>query len=464
MMAIRVRFNFNMLFEPVDIASLAIFRILFGLLMGISMVRFLAKGWVETLYLQPTFFFSYPGFAWVQPWPGWGMYAHVILLALLALLIAFGWYYRLSTALFFALFTYLELIDQTNYLNHYYLISLISFLMIFCPLSRAFSIDARRQPPTCSTVPAGMLWLLRSQIALVYLFAGLSKINGDWLWHAQPLNIWLTAHADFPILGGLFGQVWVHFAMSWLTVIFELTIVGFLIWRRTRLAAYVMLVVFHLMTLTLFYIGMFPGIMIVMTTLFFPPDWPRRWVRQRFAMTPIPAVAQTAQWSWSQRISLPLALMYLAIQCAVPLRPYMYPGNALWTEDGMRFAWRVMLVEKTGHVDFEVREPLSGRAWWISPNDYLTPRQAKMMATRPDMMQQLARTIADDFRQKGMREVGVHAAAYASLNGRPSQRFIDFEVDLAQTRQDFWGTPWVLPLRETPPARLRATGSWSRPP
>ena len=459
MMAIKARFNFNMLFEPVDIASLAIFRILFGLLMCISMVRFLTKGWVETLYLQPTYFFTYPGFAWVQPWPGWGMYAHVILLALLALFIALGWYYRLSTALFCVLFTYLELIDQTNYLNHYYLISLISFLMIFCPLHRAFSIDSWRQPPAYSTVPAGMLWLLRSQIALVYLFAGLSKINSDWLWHAQPLNIWLTAHADFPIVGGLFNQVWVHFAMSWATIIFELTIIGFLLWPRTRLAAYITLTTFHLMTLALFHIGMFPWIMIVMTMLFFPPDWPCRWVPQRCVMTPSPATIQITLRHSLQPIRLTLALIYLSIQCAVPLRPYMYPGNALWTEDGMRFAWRVMLVEKTGHVDFEVREPQSGRTWWVSPNDYLTPRQAKMMATRPAMIRQLARTIAQDFRQKGFGDVEVHAAAYASLNGRPSQRLIDFKVDLARTRTDLWEASSVLPLQQAAPARLRDMGS-----
>src|SRR5687768_9255986 len=132
------------LFEPIDLTSFVAFRVLFGLLMSASMGRFLVKGWVEEFYLQPTFFFTYPGFSWVQPWPAWGMYAHVSLLALLALLIAGGWYYRVSTVLFCALFTYLELLDQTNYLNHYYLISLISFLMVFCPLHRTFSIDAWR--------------------------------------------------------------------------------------------------------------------------------------------------------------------------------------------------------------------------------------------------------------------------------------------------------------------------------
>ncbi len=453
MMAINIRIK--PLFEPIDIASLAVFRMLFGLLMCISMVRFLAKGWVETLYLQPTFFFTYPGFSWVHPWPAWGMYAHVALLALLALLVACGWYYRVSITLFCALFTYFELIDQTNYLNHYYLISLVSFLMIFCPLYRAFSIDVRRCALlTRATVSAGVLWLLRCQVALVYLFAGISKINGDWLWYAQPLNIWLTAYADMPILGWLFGQVWVHYAMSWTTIIFELTIVGFLLWHRTRWLAYPILVAFHLATLKLFHIGMFPWIMIVMTTLFFPPDWPRRWWPARHTDTYTPTISTPPRYK-RQRIGLSLALIYLCIQCAVPLRAYMYPDSVLWTENGMRFAWRVMLMEKTGHVDFEVRDPQHGRVWRISPDDYLTPRQAKMTATRPAMIQQLAQAIAQDFRQKGLSNVTVHAAAYVSLNGRPSQRFIDFDIDLAQTPRELSEVPWILPLQETPPVRLR---------
>jgi hypothetical protein len=336
--------------------------------------------------------------------------------------------------------------------------------MIFCPLHRAFSIDAwRRRPRAPATVPAGILWLLRSQIALVYLFAGVSKINGDWLWYAQPLNLWLTAYTDMPILGSLFGQVWVHYAMSWATIVFELTIVGFLLWHRTRWLAYPTLVAFHLLTLKLFHIGMFPWIMIVMTTLFFPPDWPRRWWPQRHAVIPFPSAMRTMPLHWRQRVTLTLALIYLAVQGVVPLRSYAYPGQALWTEEGMRCAWRVMLVEKTGHVDFEVLEPQSGRVWWVSPDDYLTSRQAKMMATRPAMIHHLAQIIAHDFRQKGLGEVAVHAAAYVSLNGRPSQRLIDFDVDLAQTRQALSETPWILPLQETIPVRLHATRPHSLP-
>src|SRR5262245_19735432 len=126
----RVRRLVSGLYQPVDIASLAVFRILFGLLMCAAMVRFMGNGWLAPLYVKPTFFFTYAGFSWVHPWPAWGMYAHCSGLAVLALLVACGCWYRFSVLLFLVLFTYLELLDKTNYLNHYYLISVLSLLLL----------------------------------------------------------------------------------------------------------------------------------------------------------------------------------------------------------------------------------------------------------------------------------------------------------------------------------------------
>lgn len=448
------------LFYPVDIASLAVFRLFFGLLMCCSMLRFLAKGWVDSLYLQPTFFFTYTGFSWVHPWPAWGMYLHVVLLAVLALLIACGCWYRLSMTLFFVLFTYLELLDQTNYLNHYYLISLLSLLMIFCPLHGALSVDAWRQPTRRrDTVPAGVLAILRLQIALVYTFAGMAKINADWLLHAQPLNIWLSARTDLPLLGFFFAHVWVHYAMSWASILFELTIACFLLWRRTRVWAYALVVGFHLLTFVLFPIGMFPWIMMVVTTLFFAPNWPRRWRPRGWPRGPRTRTASLGPLTLQRKLGLLIGTAYFVVQAVVPLRHYLYPGHVLWTEEGMRFAWKVMLVEKTGHVSFHIHDPATGRTWVVSPATYLTSRQEQMMATRADMILTLAHKIADDFRQQGFPQVEVRAEAYMSLNGRPSQLFIDPGVDLAKEAPGLAPKPWILPLHEGQPAQLRPSPS-----
>jgi vitamin K-dependent gamma-carboxylase len=208
--------------RPVDVASLAAFRIGFGLVMCGGILRFLATGWIETMYGEPRWFFKYPGFAWVEPWPVWGMYVHYGVLAVLALAIALGAFTRAALALFVAGFAYTQLIDVTNYLNHHYLVVLLGGLLLALPANAAWSLDARRRPALRrATIPAWMVWLLRFQVGVVYVFAGLAKAKGDWLLEGQPLNLWLTARTETPLLGGLFAEPGAALAMSWAGFLFD---------------------------------------------------------------------------------------------------------------------------------------------------------------------------------------------------------------------------------------------------
>ena len=201
------------------------FAPLFGLLGLAAVVRFFAHGWIGELYIAPVYHFSYPGFAWLEPWSGWGMYAHFAALDLLSVGIAVGYRCRLCAGLSFVGFTYVELIDRTTYLNHYYwmsLVSLVSLLLALLPLHR-------------QTVPHWAIWTLRAQVGVVYVFAGIAKLNPDWLLHALPLRIWLYQHGDLPLIGTLLQEAWVAYAMSWGGAFFDLTIVGWLLWRPSRL-------------------------------------------------------------------------------------------------------------------------------------------------------------------------------------------------------------------------------------
>jgi hypothetical protein len=243
-----------------------------------------------------------------------------------------------------------------------------------------------------------------------------------------------------------------------------LTIVFFLLWGRTRVWAYVLLVGFHLLTLLLFPIGMFPWIMIVVTTLFFPPDWPRRWLRKGWPAGHTASATSSRPLSRQQKVGLLIGSVYFIVQVLVPLRHHLYPGNVLWTEEGMRFAWKGMLVEKTGHVDFHVHDPVTGRNQVVSPATYLTPRQEKIMSTSAEMILALAHKIADDMHQQGVTRAEVRAEAYVSLNGRPSQLFIDSRVDLAQEASGLAPKSWILPLADVPPAQLHPARSWFRTP
>ena len=382
-----------------------------------------------------------------------GMHLHFALLGVFALGIAVGYRYRLCVLAFFLGFTYVELIDKTNYLNHYYWVTLVSLLMVFLPMHRSMSVDRwlalRRGRELAADVwgyiPLATLWALRGQVAVVYLFAGVAKLNPDWLLEAQPLRIWLHHHADLPLVGPLLGELWVAYAMSWAGAFFDLTIIGWLLWRRTRLWAFLVAAVFHLLTWLLFpQIGAFPWLMMGGALIFFPADWPKtlaarvRAAGKRRPLEAVPASGaahDTARGTargtgaWLPRLAALAIAVYLLVQVMTPLRHYAYPGNVRWNEEGYRFSWRVLLTEKVGLVEYRVRDSASGQSWRVGPEDYLTPLQAERAATQPDMMLDTAKLIAGDFAVQGYPKVQVYADAFrfderqgTSPVDRPSRR------------------------------------------
>ncbi|HRI65521.1 MAG TPA: HTTM domain-containing protein [Polyangium sp.] len=448
------------LMQPVDITSVVAFRILFGALMLASVVRFWAYGWIREIYIAPPFHFHWLGFSWVSPWPGAGMYVHFAVLGLASACIMLGLFYRLATIVFFLSFTYVELIEKATYLNHYYLISLLGMLLMFMPLHRAAALDAWRDPRLRSDyVPAWVLWILRFQVGVVYFFAGVAKLGPDWLLRGEPLGIWLAAHTDIPLIGPWLAQHWVAMFASYFGAIFDLFVVFFLLRPRTRPYAYAVVVAFHTITGLLFPIGVFPWVMTGAALIFFPPDWPRQllaklsrgpaWITPALRQEKSNLAPGNPAISPLQRLGFALLAVHVALQLALPMRRFLYPGNTAWTEEGFRFAWRVMLVEKLGYVDYRVRDKSTGRTVILNPARYLSPLQVKQMAQSPDMILEFAQYIAAEERKNG-REVEVRADAYVTLNGRPSKRIIDPDTNLAIEKDSLLPRPWILPLEDEP--------------
>jgi hypothetical protein len=429
--------------EPIDASSVAAFRIVFGLLVLLATIRFVASGWVHEYYEMPTHFFSYYGFGWVKPWPGAGMYIHFGAMAVLAAMIVVGLFTRFATLGFGVLFAYAHLIDKTNYLNHYYLLVCLCLVMTLLPMGSTWSLDARLRPQHARThVPRWVLWTLRAQIGLVYVFAGLAKLKYDWIVEAQPMSIWLGANTDFPLIGPLFEQRWVAYAFSYAGIVFDLSIVPLLLWRRTRVVAYVAVVAFHLVTARLFQLGMFPWIMMASSLVFLPVGWPRRLLARLGWRSS--ATANEMRPLRGARVVVGILAAYFAIQLVLPLRHLAYPGDVCWTEQGFRFAWHVMVMEKDGSVVLHVREPATDRRWDVRPSEYLTRYQTKMMAPQPDMILELAHMVAADFERRGVRDPVVTVDAFVSLNGRRRARLIDPTVDLAREDDGLGAKRWIL--------------------
>jgi len=448
-----LRARLDGLFRPVDGASLAAFRILFGLLMCAGLIRFMASGWIERFYGAPSFFFTYEGFSWVKPLSVAGMYAVYASLAVLALLIALGLFYRLAVALFFVGFTYAQLIDVTNYLNHYYLVCWLLLLFLVTPANRLWSVDSlRRADSHGPAIPAWALYLFRFQIGTVYFYAGLAKLGTDWLLHAQPLGIWLAARTETPLIGPWLDEPLVAYAFSWAGFLFDTSIVLWLSWKKTRPFAYAVVIFFHFMTHVFFNIGLFPFIMVLAATVFFDPSWPRRLLRRA---RPTLAIRPDRGWRRGRVTCLAFASVYVLFTVFFPLRHLLYPGDVSWNEEGMRWSWKVMLREKHGAVTYHV-ELDDGRRLEVSPRRYLGSRQEREMSSQPDLILQLAHHIATDFRSRGYGDVKVFADAMVSWNGRPARPMIDPTVDLAHTRDGIGPAQWILPEPDVAPIHLQA--------
>ena len=436
------------LFSPVDGASLAVFRIIFGTIMLVEVLRYSSHEWewVRAYYIDPIFHFTYYGFGWVKPWPGNGMYWHFVLIGIASVGVMLGAWYRFSAVLLFATFTYVFLLDQAYYLNHFYMICLLSLLMIFIPAHRLLSIDAWLRPAKRSDdVPAWTRWLLLAQLSIVYFYAGVAKLNGDWI-HGEPMRSWLAERVDTPLIGRFFMEEWVVLLFNYGGLAFDLFIVPLLLWKRTRLVAFLWVMAFHMLNMVLFNIGIFPWLMLLATLLFFPPNWPRvvfkRW--RRVCKEPLAIQPRFP------RLTVGLIAAYMIIQLAVPLRHLVHHGSVHWTEEGHRFSWHMKLRDKQATARFFVTDPQSRQTWEVAPRLYLTERQTQKMSTRPDMILQMAHHIAcDQAAKRGIdHPLEVRARVMASLHGRDRQLLVDPTVNLAGERRSLASARWILPLNE----------------
>mgnify|MGYP006267683807 CR=1 FL=1 len=435
---------YDWLNAPVSIAPLVTLRVAYGLLMLISTLRFVALGWVSDHFIEPQLHFKYYGFEWVEPLGPTAMYVIHGLMILACVGIVLGLFYRWSALLFAVLFTYCELIDITYYLNHYYFISLTSFLMVLIPAHRQHSMDVRlRLAQPSEVAPRWTVALFMLQIGIVYCYAGLAKINYAWLIEAMPLKLWLPAHNHLPLIGWAMPYEATAYLFSWFGMFYDTFIVFFLLWRPTRPWAYLAVIGFHLMTGLLFQIGMFPLVMIAMTLIFFSPAWHQRvhrWAKLKGEKGD-EKVSPTPPWA------LGLLAMYVAIQLLFPWRYLLYEGNLFWREEGYRFSWRVMLMEKAGTATFYVKDRATGREGIVDNREFLNPHQEKQMAFQPDLILQYAHWLADHYAQQGLADPAVRAEVYVTLNGRPSQLLIDPTVDLTRVEDSWAPKAWIMPWK-----------------
>ena len=432
--------------------SLAFFRLAFGLLMTISIIRFCLKGWIQLLYIEPSFHFSFFGFEWVKPLEEY-TYVLFAVCAVSAFFVAIGYKYYISIITFFLSFTYIELMDKTTYLNHYYFVSILSFLMIFLPANASYSLDSYLKNQSYRYTPKWCVDSIKLLLFIVYFYAGLAKINSDWLLEAQPLKIWLTTGSyDLPFIGNnIMQKEWFHYFMSWGGMFYDLLIPFILLYSRTRIYGFLLVVFFHIFTVILFPIGMFPYIMIVSSLIFFSSKTHKKLLD--FVLKPVINRLNNLKQVNAvnikrKKLAISIVFVFFIIQFIFPFRYAFYPGELFWNEQGYRFSWRVMLMEKRGYTTFKIVDKEKGKSFYVMNDEFLTEFQERQMSFQPDFILEYAHHLGDHYKELGYNNIEVYADSYVALNGRMSKRFVDPKVDLLKEKRGFNNKKWILPLNE----------------
>jgi vitamin K-dependent gamma-carboxylase len=425
--------------RPVDNTALVVFRILFGFLLFAESIGAILTGWVRENMVEVQFSFTFIGFECLNHLIGPGMYAYYAAMGAAGLMVMLGYRYRLGIWLFTILWTGTYLMQKTSYNNHYYLLIWICLVMALLPAHRYASLDVKsgRVQPTTHLV-FWQYWLPVALMTIAYVYGSLAKIYPDWL-DATFVRRAFTGRYETPWVAKLFDASWFHYFIAWNGVLFDLLVVPALLWSRTRLLATIASFVFHLFNSIVFQIGIFPYLSLGFLLFFYPPATIQRLFMRRKPLGPEPNTVTKPISSFTLAALSALIIIHLAL----PLRHHFIPGNVFWTEEGHRMSWRMMLRSKSGTANFYVRHQETGASMHFNPEDHLTDKQLRTIATHPDMLWQFAQYIRRHYEEQDI-PISVQVQSWVSLNGRPYTLLIDPEVDLAAVRwSHFKAAPWI---------------------
>ncbi|MDC6361738.1 MULTISPECIES: HTTM domain-containing protein [Flavobacteriaceae] len=432
------------LFKKIDNAQLVVFRIFYGLLVSAECYGAIATGWVRRTLIEPKFTFSFIGFEWLQPLPGNGMYVYFGIMGTLGILITIGYKYRYSALAFALMWAGVYLMQKTSYNNHYYLLMLLAFIMAFLPAQKDASLDAKLNPKLHShAMPNWVRWTIILQLFIVYTYASVAKLYGDWL-DFSIIELLMKSKSDYFLIGDLLQEKWVHKIVAFFGIFFDLLIVPALLWKPSRKIAFVLAIFFHLFNSIVFQIGIFPYLSLAFTVFFFEPQT----IRNLFLKTKKVVVEQTQILPKNRKWILGILGGYFLVQLILPLRHHAFQDDVLWTEEGHRLSWRMMLRSRSGTIRFRVVNKKTDKVTFIDLGDYLTKKQRRRVACYPDFAWQFAQHLKKDYANKG-EDVQVFVTNKVKINQGEYYEFIDPKVDLASVPwKHFAHNDWILPSQK----------------
>lgn len=434
----------NWLFKHIDNSALIVFRIIFGLLCFLESVGAIFTGWIKRTLVDPDFTFNFIGFEFLQPLPGNGMYYYYAVMGVFGLLIMVGYKYRFSMFAFAIMWSATYLMQKSSYNNHYYLLMLLSGIMVFLPANRYASIDAKLNPKIKSySMPQWCRWVVILQLFIVYTYASIAKLYPDWL-DATVIEYLMKGKKNYFLVGDFLQQKWLHHILAYGGILFDGLIIPLLLFKPTRKYAFMASVFFHLFNSVIFQIGIFPYLSLAFSLFFFSSEK----VQKLFL--------KKKPYYTSKNVSIPKLktpliigfLIYFIIQIGLPLRHHFIEDNVLWTEEGHRLSWRMMLRVKNGQTSYWVENKETGDRTRINLRNYLSSKQRRSASTKPDVMWQFAQHLKYKFKEQG-QDVAVYIKSKVSVNGKPYKIFINPDIDIANVEwQVFKHSNWILPSKE----------------
>lgn len=431
-------------FQPVDNAPLILFRIIFGFLIFAESFGAILTGWVRRVLIEPDFNFTIIGFEWLQAPDGSVMYIHFALMAVCGLMVMLGFYYRLGMAGFTILWTMVYWMQKSAYNNHYYFLILLCIFMLILPAHAYASLDAKRNSSIVSTTcPRWCTSIFLIQMWIVYTFAATHKLYPGWL-EGEFISMNFFSKSNYWLIGDLLQKSWLQEAVVYGGIIFDGLIVYFLLYKKTRVPAFLVSIIFHLFNSIVFQIGIFPYLMIGLTVFFFEPELIRKVFFKKkpivnYDTLIIPQIS-------IKRVSIAFIFFcYFILQLYLPLRHYLYKGDVFYTEEGHRLAWRMMLRYKTGHLTYNITSTETDSTWTVKPREFLTQKQSGAIVGKPDMIWQFAQYLEEHYQEMGLVDIEVRAEAYTGLNKQPMVKLIDSQIDLTKVKwQSLKHSDWIL--------------------
>jgi len=432
------------LFTQIDNSALVVFRIIFGFLIALEAIGAIFTGWIRRSLIEPQETFNFIGFDFLQPLPGNGMLYYYGLMGLFGILVMLGYKYRISIIAYTIMWSGVYLMQKSSYNNHYYLLMLLCIIMSFLPANRFAALDSRNNPSLRSISMPRWVWLvIVVQMWIVYTYAAVAKLYPDWLDGSFP-SVLMKSKQNYWLVGEFLQQQWVHYSIASFGLLFDLLIIPLLLWRKTRIYAFVAAVFFHLFNSFIFHIGIFPYLALAITLFFFPSEKIDKWfLRNKKEYYNLNEIIIPS----FRKPLLVLLSAWFIVQIALPLRHHFFQDNVLWTEEGHRLSWRMMLRSKSGQCEFKVVEAGSRDTIYVDKSQYLSRKQMGAVKSKPDLIWQFAQRLKKEYSEEG-KNVQVFVNAKVSVNGRPFQQFIDPKVDLAGEKwHHFKHHHWILPSK-----------------